>query len=155
MRQTTLSDSGFDKYRKKPRKERFLDDMDQIIPWKEPAWFFTGSGRRQGVRRTGAGDIRRQCRLHRLSRHASTVSVNIRSCGGDGSSDPRPGRCSRPAPREPKRMPTMGCAGALDPGSEPTRVFYEYLGRIFRGARPGFVGADVPAPAPIAGNGEP
>ena len=35
MRQTTLSDTGFDKYNKKTRKERFLDDMDKIIPWKE------------------------------------------------------------------------------------------------------------------------
>ena len=35
MRQTTLSDAGFDKYSKKTRKERFLDDMDKIIPWKE------------------------------------------------------------------------------------------------------------------------
>ena len=35
MRQTTLSDTGFDKYSKKTRKERFLDDMDKIIPWKE------------------------------------------------------------------------------------------------------------------------
>lgn len=37
MRQTTLSDTGFDKYSKKTRKERFLDDMDKIIPWKELA----------------------------------------------------------------------------------------------------------------------
>ncbi len=35
MRQTTLSDAGFDKYRKKTRKERFLDDMEKIIPWSE------------------------------------------------------------------------------------------------------------------------
>ena len=35
MRQTTLSDTGFDKYSKKTRKERFLDDMDKIIPWQE------------------------------------------------------------------------------------------------------------------------
>ena len=37
MRQTTLSDTGFDKYSKKTRKERLLDDMDQIIPRKELA----------------------------------------------------------------------------------------------------------------------
>ncbi len=37
MRQTTLSDAGFDKYRKKTRKERFLDDMEKIIPWAELA----------------------------------------------------------------------------------------------------------------------
>lgn len=26
---------GFDKYRKLARRERFLEEMDQIIPWKE------------------------------------------------------------------------------------------------------------------------
>ena len=35
MRQPTLSDSGFDAYRKKPRKERFLEDMEKVIPWQE------------------------------------------------------------------------------------------------------------------------
>ena len=37
MRQTTLSDAGFDKYRKQTRKEHFLDDMEKIIPWAELA----------------------------------------------------------------------------------------------------------------------
>ena len=37
MLQTTLSDTGFDRCSKKTRKERFLDDMDKIIPWKELA----------------------------------------------------------------------------------------------------------------------
>jgi len=35
MRQASFSNSGFDKYRKKTRKERFLEDMETIIPWKE------------------------------------------------------------------------------------------------------------------------
>ena len=34
MKQTSLTD-GFEKYRKKTRKEQFLDDMEIIIPWKE------------------------------------------------------------------------------------------------------------------------
>lgn len=34
MRQATLSDNGFEKFRKKTRKERFLDDMEAIIPWQ-------------------------------------------------------------------------------------------------------------------------
>ena len=37
MRQTTLSDAGFVKYRKMTRKERFLDDMEKIIPLAELA----------------------------------------------------------------------------------------------------------------------
>jgi IS5 family transposase len=35
MKQQSLEASGFEKYRKKTRKEQFLDEMDQIIPWKE------------------------------------------------------------------------------------------------------------------------
>jgi len=34
MRQSTFS-SGFEKHGKKTRKERFLGEMDQVIPWKE------------------------------------------------------------------------------------------------------------------------
>lgn len=34
MKQKSLTD-GFEKYRKKTRKELFLDDMEVIIPWKE------------------------------------------------------------------------------------------------------------------------
>jgi IS5 family transposase len=33
MHQKSLTD-GFEKYRKKTRKEQFLEDMDTIIPWK-------------------------------------------------------------------------------------------------------------------------
>lgn len=33
MRQQSLTD-GFEKHRKKTRKERFLEKMDQIIPWQ-------------------------------------------------------------------------------------------------------------------------
>lgn len=35
MRQPTLSDNGFEKFRKKTRKEQFLEDMEAIIPWQE------------------------------------------------------------------------------------------------------------------------
>ena len=34
MRQSTFS-SGFEKHHKKTRKERFLEEMDQVIPWKD------------------------------------------------------------------------------------------------------------------------
>lgn len=34
MRQSTFS-SGFEKHSKKTRKERFLGEMDQVIPWKD------------------------------------------------------------------------------------------------------------------------
>ena len=35
MRQNSFSDAGFEKYRKKTRKEQFLEEMENIIPWKE------------------------------------------------------------------------------------------------------------------------
>jgi len=35
MRQQSLHPDGFEKYRKPTRKEIFLKDMEQIIPWKE------------------------------------------------------------------------------------------------------------------------
>ena len=35
MRQRSLAAEGFEKYRKKTRKEVFLEEMDRIIPWQE------------------------------------------------------------------------------------------------------------------------
>ena len=35
MRQQTFSETGFEKYRKKTRKEQFLEEMERIIPWTE------------------------------------------------------------------------------------------------------------------------
>jgi IS5 family transposase len=37
MRQKTFSEEGFEKHRKKTRREQFLEDMDQIVPWKDLA----------------------------------------------------------------------------------------------------------------------
>jgi len=33
MRQQTLADEGFERYRKPTRREQFLDEMDKIVPW--------------------------------------------------------------------------------------------------------------------------
>ena len=35
MKQTSLEASGFEKYRKKTRKEIFLNQMNEILPWAE------------------------------------------------------------------------------------------------------------------------
>jgi IS5 family transposase len=35
MRQTTLAEGSFAKYKRETKKEKFLNQMDQIIPWKE------------------------------------------------------------------------------------------------------------------------
>jgi IS5 family transposase len=37
MRQHTFTDNNFEKFRKKTRKEQFLDDINRIIPWQELA----------------------------------------------------------------------------------------------------------------------
>jgi len=37
MRQETLAAEGFEKHRKKTRREQFLEEMEQIIPWPELA----------------------------------------------------------------------------------------------------------------------
>ena len=37
MRQSSLSTSGFEKYRKKTRKQQFLEEMEIIVPWRELA----------------------------------------------------------------------------------------------------------------------
>ena len=35
MRQNTLAEEGFERYRKLTRREKFLNEMDQVIPWKD------------------------------------------------------------------------------------------------------------------------
>jgi IS5 family transposase len=35
MRQQTLAEEGFEKHRKRTRREQFLEEMDRIIPWPE------------------------------------------------------------------------------------------------------------------------
>ncbi len=35
MRQKTFAEAGFEKHRKVTRREQFLDDMDQVVPWKD------------------------------------------------------------------------------------------------------------------------
>lgn len=34
MRQRTLADDGFERFREPTRRELFLDEMEQIIPWR-------------------------------------------------------------------------------------------------------------------------
>ena len=35
MRQQTLADASFERYRKPTRREKFLAEMEQVIPWRE------------------------------------------------------------------------------------------------------------------------
>lgn len=66
MRQQTLAEEGFEKHRKKTRREQFLDDMDRIIPWSDLAGvvepFYP---KPQGAGRRPIG-IERMLRIHFL-----------------------------------------------------------------------------------------
>ncbi len=47
MKQQSLADGSFEKYRKKTRKEQFLEEMETIIPWQqltEGYWQVKASG---------------------------------------------------------------------------------------------------------------
>ncbi|MGH8274466.1 MAG: IS5 family transposase [Gammaproteobacteria bacterium] len=53
MRQGSLAEEGFEKYRKPTRRERFLDEMERVVPWAELGAVIepfypkpTGAGRR-------------------------------------------------------------------------------------------------------------
>ena len=35
QRQTTFAEAGFEAYYKPTRRERFLTDLDQVVPWQE------------------------------------------------------------------------------------------------------------------------
>ena len=35
MRQQSLADEGFERYRKSTRRDQFLAEMEQIIPWRD------------------------------------------------------------------------------------------------------------------------
>jgi IS5 family transposase len=37
MKEQTLDDGSFEKFRKKTRKKQFLDEMEAIIPWQQLA----------------------------------------------------------------------------------------------------------------------
>jgi IS5 family transposase len=66
MRQQSLANGGFEKYRKKTRKEQFLDEMDQIIPWQELAAVIEPFyPKPQGAGRRPKG-IERMLRIHFL-----------------------------------------------------------------------------------------
>lgn len=65
-RQSTFSDAGFEKYRKKTRREQFLEDMEKAVPWEElvkvvEPYYPVGDGR--GRRPIG---IERMLRIHFL-----------------------------------------------------------------------------------------
>jgi transposase, IS5 family len=66
VRQNTLADEGFEKFRKKTRKEQFLDEMERIIPWKELTAAiepFYPNPQRAGRRPVG---VERMLRIHFL-----------------------------------------------------------------------------------------
>jgi len=66
MRQKTLAEGSFEKYRKKTRKELFLAEMESVIPWKELAAVIEPFyPKPQGAGRRPIG-IERMLRIHFL-----------------------------------------------------------------------------------------
>jgi hypothetical protein len=72
---------NLEKFRKKTRKERFLDDMEQIIPWQEPCGAIEPHyPKPEGAGRRPVG-IERMLRIHFLQhRLIYTIPVQKRPC---------------------------------------------------------------------------
>ncbi len=65
-RQQTLAEEGFERYRKRTRREQFLGEMDQIIPWSELAAVIEPFyPKAQGAGRPPIG-VERMLRIHFL-----------------------------------------------------------------------------------------
>jgi len=68
MRQRTLADNGFERFRKRTRRETFLLEMDQIIPWRDLCKVikpFYPKVKRKGAGRPPVG-LERMLRIHFL-----------------------------------------------------------------------------------------
>jgi len=68
MRQQTLADNGFERFRKQTRRETFLLEMDQIIPWRDLCKVikpFYPKVKRKGAGRPAVG-VERMLRIHFL-----------------------------------------------------------------------------------------
>ena len=66
MRQQTFAEEGFERYRKAMRRERFLDEMDRLIPWRELCEVIEPFyPKAQGAGRTAVG-LKRMLRIHFL-----------------------------------------------------------------------------------------
>ena len=68
MRQQTLADNGFERFRKRTRRETFLLEMDQIIPWRDLCKVikpFYPKPKRKGAGRSPVG-LERMLRIHFL-----------------------------------------------------------------------------------------
>lgn len=75
MRQQTFADEAFEHYRKPTRRERFLGEMDEIIPWRELCDVIepfypkpSGAGRRPV-------GLERMLRIHFLQNTGSTSPI--------------------------------------------------------------------------------
>jgi len=66
MRQQTLAEASFEQYRKPTRRERFLAEMDQVIPWRELCGVIEPFyPKAEGVGRPAVG-LERMLRIHFL-----------------------------------------------------------------------------------------
>ena len=66
IRQSTLAEAGFEPYRKATRRERFLEQMDRVVPWQQLCALIEPYYReRRGVGRPAVG-LERMLRIHFL-----------------------------------------------------------------------------------------
>ena len=64
MRQQTLADNGFERFRKQTRREMFLLEMDQIIPWRDLCKVIKPFyPKRQGAGSTLIRRLKRRCTI--------------------------------------------------------------------------------------------
>lgn len=66
MLQQTLSEATVEQYRKPPRRERFLDEMNRVVPWVDlVAVIEPGYPKAEGLGRPPVG-VERLLQRHRL-----------------------------------------------------------------------------------------
>ena len=66
MRQQTLAEEGFEKYRKPTRREQFLNEMDRVIPWAELSAVIEPFYPKAGGRGRPPVGVERMLRIHFL-----------------------------------------------------------------------------------------
>ena len=67
MRQSSFAEAGFERYSKRTRRERFLQEMDRVVPWEELEALIEPCypSKRQGAGRPAVG-LDRMLRIHFL-----------------------------------------------------------------------------------------
>ena len=71
MRPRTLAEEGFERYRKPTRREKFLGEMQQVIPWSGLCAVIEPFYPKGGVRGRPPIGVERMLRVHLLRKRAN------------------------------------------------------------------------------------